>query len=391
MVSNSLLMTETCRFKLEPNEMQRQILQELSLVYRDIVRECLKRAIDLNITSRKKLHESIYRELRKKYVRYPSHYIYTAITMALGISKSYRRLSKKKENIKPPSIDDLKTILLDDTHLFWFNWEKLKLSTHRGHIIVPFKVHEYAEKFRDWAVKGSRLVKLDGEYYLHVTFRKVVEEKKPKGVLGVDVNEKSIDLSIVKPDKIGFIKLDISEVKHIRDRYFKKRRSIQRKTKGETRKRLLAKYSRREWRRVNAILHKTSKIVAEIVAKEEVVPALENLKGIRERIKYDKRMNRRLHNMPFRKIQFSISYKVMERGYKPELIKAKNTSKTCPICGEISKPNGHVFKCRVCGFQANRHLVAAWNIATKLPMWGALPLPPKALNEPLIIEVKGKG
>jgi len=30
-----------------------------------------------------------------------------------------------------------------------------------------------------------------------VTFRKEVEEKKPEGVLGIDVNEKSIDLAIV--------------------------------------------------------------------------------------------------------------------------------------------------------------------------------------------------
>ncbi|MEM0482950.1 MAG: zinc ribbon domain-containing protein [Nitrososphaerota archaeon] len=73
------------------------------------------------------------------------------------------------------------------------------------------------------------------------------------------------------------------------------------------------------------------------------------------------------------------------------MVDARNTSRTCPICGELGKPNGHVFKCRKCGFQADRHLVAAWNIAMKLPMWSALPLPPKALNEPQIIEVRGKG
>jgi len=43
----------------------------------------------------------------------------------------------------------------------------------------------------------------------------------------------------------------------------------------------------------------------------------------------------------------------------------------------------------VLGRQADRHLTAAWNIAAKLPMWGALPLPPKAPYEPLRLEVKG--
>ncbi|MGB9718122.1 MAG: zinc ribbon domain-containing protein [Thermoproteota archaeon] len=92
--------------------------------------------------------------------------------------------------------------------------------------------------------------------------------------------------------------------------------------------------------------------------------------------------------MPFRRIQFYITYKSIERGFKPKFVKAKNTSKTCPICGELNKPNGHIFKCKRCGFQADRHLVAAWNIAMKLPMWGALPLPPKAVDEAFKAEME---
>jgi hypothetical protein len=38
--------------------------------------------------------------------------------MALGIYKSYRRISRRRSNIKPPSIEELETILLNDTHLF---------------------------------------------------------------------------------------------------------------------------------------------------------------------------------------------------------------------------------------------------------------------------------
>jgi putative transposase len=102
-----------------------------------------------------------------------------------------------------------------------------------------------------------------------------------------------------------------------------------------------------------------SKTMAMIVAEENVKPVMEELKDMRNRIKYGRRMNRGLHSTPFRKIQSTISYKSVERGYKPETVEAKNTSKTCPICGELSKPNGHVFKCSRCGIQADRHLVAA--------------------------------
>jgi len=390
-VSNNLSLSETCEFMLSPDEEQKAILEELFSTYENIVKECLNRAIVMNITSRKRLHEAVYEELRAKYPFYPSHYIYTAITQALGMFKSFRRLSKRRRNIKVPTVKNLNAILLDDTHLFWFNWGSLKLATHKGHIIIPFEVHEHSRKFKDWSVKGSRLVRRGNEYFLHVTFRKVIEEKSIAGILGIDINEKSIDLAIVKPNKIKFIKIDISEVKYIRDRYFKKRRRIQTRTSGNVKARLLAKYSGREKRRINDILHRASKIVAKIASEENVQPVMENLADIRKKIQYGRKMNRRLHSMPFRKIQFYISYKAMERGFKPKFIKPRNTSKTCPICGELNKPNGHVFKCKKCGFQADRHLVAAWNIAVKLPMWGALPLPPKALDEPLAIEVRGKG
>jgi len=92
--------------------------------------------------------------------------------------------------------------------------------------------------------------------------------------------------------------------------------------------------------------------------------------------------------MPFRKVQSCITYKSMEQGFKPDLINAKNTSKTCPICSALSKPNGHAFKCKRCGFRADRHLVAAWNIAAKLPMCRPLPLAAKALNEALKAEME---
>ncbi|GBC75406.1 hypothetical protein HRbin06_00724 [archaeon HR06] len=338
----------------------------------------------MNITSRRKLHEAVYRELRDRYPYYPSHYIYTAITQALGIFKSYRRLSRK--NIKLPSLEKLDVILLDDTHLFWFNWRSLKLATHKGHIITPFEVQEHSKKFMNWQVKGSRLVRRNSEYFLHVTFRKAVEEKEASGFLGIDVNERSIDLAIVKPDKVKFVKIDISEAKYIRERYFRKRRSVQSKASEKTK--LLAKYSGRERRRINSIIHKASKIISKIAKEENVKPVMEKLTNIRERIRYGRKMNRRLHSISFRKAQLYISYKAMEYSYKPEFVKPKNTSKTCPICGKLNKPNGHFFKCKKCYFQADRHLVAAWNIAAKLPMCRPLPLSAKATYEAFKAEVE---
>jgi len=56
--------------------------------------------------------------------------------------------------------------------------------------------------------------------------------------------------------------------------------------------------------------------------------------------------------------------------------------------GELNKPNGHAYKCRICGFQADRHLAAAWNIATKHLMYRPSPLAAKTINETLKAEVE---
>ncbi|MCW4007376.1 MAG: transposase [Candidatus Bathyarchaeota archaeon] len=386
-----LLLRETCKFRVKPDAKQVIILEELFNSYTEMVKECLKRVISLGISSRKRLHEVIYKELRVKYSAYPSHYIYTAITQTLAIFKSYRRLYRKKKSVSLPRVENLNSILLDDTHLFWFNWGRLKLATHRGNVVLPFDVHVHSKKFRDWQVKGSRLVRKGSDFFLHATFKKAVEERKSEGVVGIDINEKSIDLAVVRPDKVRFIKIDVSEAKYIRDRYFKKRRRIQRKTSGQKKAELLAKYSGREKRRVNEVLQKASRFIANVIAEENVTPVMEVLTNIRERIRCNRSLNRRLHSLPFRRIQFCVSYKSMEQGLKPEHVKANNTSRTCPICGEFNKPNGHVFKCKKCRFYADRHLVAAWNIAMKLPMCRPLPLAAKVFNEPQVIEVRGKG
>jgi IS605 OrfB family transposase len=62
------------------------------------------------------------------------------------------------------------------------------------------------------------------------------------------------------------------------------------------------------------------------VAREKVKPIMEDLKNMREKMKYGRRMNRRLHSTPFRKIQSQIFYKSVGEGYKPEYANAKNTS-----------------------------------------------------------------
>ena len=200
-----------------------------------------------------------------------------------------------------------------------------------------------------------------------------------EGVCGIDINERSVDLTILKPnEQPKHIKLDVSKLPTIHHAMQLKRKSIQRKLdalpqRPVQQRRLQAKYWRRERNRTNQILHVVSKQIAEIAERERVAVAFERIKGIRKSMRSKRRskngralrkdMRRRLNQWPFRKLQTYAEYKVARQGLSTVEVSNYHKSKDCPICGRYNRPNGHTYKCQACGFETSRHLVASWNIA----------------------------
>jgi len=73
---------------------------------------------------------------------------------------------------------------------------------------------------------------------------------------------------------------------------------------------------------------------------------------MRDRIHYRRKMNRRLHAIPFRK-KFNIEYKAKIEGLPVIYVDARSTSSLCPVCGGKLKkaPNGHrMLRCG-CGYE----------------------------------------
>jgi len=75
--------------------------------------------------------------------------------------------------------------------------------------------------------------------------------------------------------------------------------------------------------------------------------------------------NRRLHRLPFRKLQEYIRYKAKWSSVPVMSVDADYTSQRCPLCGHRSKQNrnGHRFKCRNCKHQDHADRNATLNIA----------------------------
>jgi putative transposase len=81
----------TASFKLNGS-----IPEGLFSTYREVLSQLLDYAWAKGITSFKRLKAEKYRELRAKYPRLPSHYIYTACQMACHVYKSFGRYRRMK-------------------------------------------------------------------------------------------------------------------------------------------------------------------------------------------------------------------------------------------------------------------------------------------------------
>ena len=347
----------TARFKLDG-----KVDETLFETYKSIVNELLDYAHSKGITSFKRLKAEKYYELRQKYPKLPSHYIYTACQMACSIYKSFRKLKRKGKVRKDKPYFKKHVIMLDD-HLFKLDLENwmVEISTPNGKLRFKLLHGDYHEKFKDWKIGQAWLVKKDNGIYLNVVFSKNVEIKDYKDVIGVDVNEDNVTIATNR----GFLMFKTRE-RIIRTVYFLKRRKIQTKIRCmRVKNKVLAKYRNRERNRILDIYHKVAIQIVKIALKTNSAIALENLKGIREKINFSKELNGRLHRWSFRKFQQILKYKAKLYGIDVLFVNPRKTSRLCPICGEKLSPNGRrLLKCK-CGLIADRDVIGSWNIRLK--------------------------
>jgi putative transposase len=99
--------------------------------YREVLNHLLDYASGRGLTSFKRLKAEKYHELRAKYPRLPSHYIYTACQMACSIYKSFRKLRKRGLAKAEKPFFKKQVIMLDD-HLLSLNLEGWEASIATG-------------------------------------------------------------------------------------------------------------------------------------------------------------------------------------------------------------------------------------------------------------------
>ncbi|WP_129311958.1 RNA-guided endonuclease TnpB family protein [Streptomyces sp. L2] len=223
----------------------------------------------------------------------------------------------------------------------------------------------------------SDLICRDGKWFLNATC------DVPETPLNTDpVDFLGIDLGIVNIATTSDGQIMAGrDLNRIRTRERGLRAKLQKKNTPSA-KRRLKKRRRKEARRARDINHKIAKHVVAEAERTGRGIALEDLTGIRERVRLRKPQRATHSSWAFAQLGQFIAYKARRAGVPVVYVDPAYTSRTCAECGHIDRANRVSqawFACRTCGFVDHADRNGSRNIRARAwTLWrsGAQPTAP---------------
>ncbi|WDV51703.1 transposase [Streptomyces coeruleorubidus] len=231
----------------------------------------------------------------------------------------------------------------------------------------------------------SDLVHRDGMWFLNATCEIPEAEPNtdPVDFLGIDLG--IVNIATTSDGEI----MAGRELNRIRVRERGLRTKLQKKNTPSARRRL-NKRRRKEARRAKDINHKIAKhVVAEAECTGRGI-ALEDLTGIRERVRLRKPQRATHSSWSFHQLGQFIAYKARKAGVPVVYVDPAYTSRTCAECGHIDRANRVSqawFACRSCGVVAHADRNGSRNIRARAwELWrrgaqSTAPAPPRSRPE----------
>jgi len=331
--------------------------------FRLMVNRGVREALEKGLTAQgllTKFSQGLARELRVH-----GAHARTAMDTALSLDAGHRRRLRKGSRTHVPYVRT--PFLVADDATF-------HLTPDTGHLRLSLRNGEWAGldlRLSDWhrsvlAAGRVKQLRLNAHRAVLVLEKDAPEPYSPRAILALDTNERSLDGVLLEPELAAPVVVPYPDVGTIQHRHFARRRKIARKKAHDRRvgRKLLGREGRRERRRIVQRLHLLTKMLVAEARDRGAALALEDLHlprgGGRGR-----RMRRRLSSWPQRELHRQIEYKAEEQGVPVLKGNPRNTSKTCPRCGEIQERRsrvGRVFVCAKCGWRSHRQLNAGLNI-----------------------------
>jgi putative transposase len=259
----------------------------------------------------------------------------------------------------------LGAIPFDSRILRLLNLSTVSLGTLHGRIKVPLNIGGYQRNQLSNATLGETQLLFAPEKNRWSFAFSVKSEtppaSDPSDFLGVDMGVKNVAVDSDGTFHAG------GQIRGLRKRHLKLRRRLQKKgTKGA--KRLLRKRRRKEARFQRHENHCISKQVVTAAKGTGRGVALEDLKGIRDRITVRKKQRPIFSAWAFHQLREFLAYKCADARIPLVAVDPRNTSRTCPNCGCVDKrnrPSQAVFRCVACQVSGHADVFAAREVARR--------------------------
>ncbi len=298
------------------------------------------------------LHHATYYTVREKFGLTAQ----AAIRVIAVVADSYKLDKEAKRTFRK-----LGSATYDNRILTWaLDKSEVSIWTMDGRQRMAFVCGERQRKMLDSLQGECDLVLRNGDYYLHQVCNIPEDDSfDADGWLGVDMGIKNI-----ATDSDGVI-FSGDVVLGVRKRRRRQRRRLQAKGTRNAR-RFLRSISGRETR---FVIHENHRISKQIVEKAKGTGrgiAVENLTGIRDRVRLRRSQRDDLHSWGFHQLRSFLSYKAALAGVPLVAVDPRYTSQTYSVCGHCEKANRKSqssFVCRSCGYAAHADHNAAVNIS----------------------------
>lgn len=265
--------------------------------------------------------------------------------------EAYKRDRSIKPRFRPNG-----AIPYDQRIMSWKGLEHVSLLTLDGRQRVATRFGEYQAGRLDKRQGQADLVLRNGAFYLFVTLDVPEPPLEPASdYLGVDLG--IVNLAV---DSDGTVHTG-EAIERQRRIHNHRRRNLQRKGTRQARRKL-RRISSRQQRSQRDTNHVISKKLVRHAKDTGRGIALEDLRGIRDRVTVRRRQRSRHTNWGFAQLRSFIQYKAQLSGVPVLLVDPRNTSRTCPTCGLVDKGNRVTqsqFLCIGCGFAGLADAVAA--------------------------------
>ncbi len=344
----------TAQIKLLPTENQFKSLKQIIQIANSACNYISDIAWKSKIFNKYKIHKLCYYDVRDKY----NLSAQVTVRCIAKVSDAYKLNIKNKRHFKEFGG------IAYDSRILSYNIENQIISiwTCNGRLKIPFVCGDRQKELLKTQQGESYLCFIKNIFFLNVICN--IDEPDEQDInhfIGVDLGINNI---VATSD--GDI-LSGSHLKSVRHRNQRLRTKLQKKGTASA-KRLLKKRSGREKRFTNIINHTISKQLVNIAHHTNRGISLENLKGIRSRIRARRKERYQLHSWNFYDLQQKILYKAKLIGIPVIFVDPKNTSRECSKCGHISKSNRKIqskFLCVKCGFSLHADINAARNISCR--------------------------